>query len=113
MIGTYETRQPSPSMLEGVAQVAAWKLGRAGVDPKGSVTLTSAGSTRWSSGTPVRLPTIFAHQDVSTTSCPGTLGMAALPGLRERAGQLAAGAAPQAPEPDAAAHDLGEGLRVE
>jgi hypothetical protein len=61
----------------------------------------------------VRLPTLFAHQDVSTTSCPGTLGLAALPGLRERAAQLVGGAAPQPPQPDAAAHDVGQGLRVE
>ncbi|MCW2665722.1 MAG: repeat protein, partial [Frankiales bacterium] len=115
MIGTYGTDQPSASMLESVAQLAAWKMGRAGIDPRGSVTLTSAGSTRYRSGTPVRLPTLFAHQDVSTTSCPGTLGMAALPGLRDRAAQLAAGAVPQAPTPvpDAGAHDLEGRLRVE
>ncbi|MCW2605875.1 MAG: cspA, partial [Frankiales bacterium] len=97
MIGTYETDRPSAAMLESVAQVAGWKLGGAGVDPHSSVTLTSAGSTRWPSGTPVTLPRIFPHRAVSTTSCPGTQGMAALPGLRDRAAALAAGAAPMTP----------------
>ncbi len=97
MIGTYETDRPSAAMLESVARVAGWKLGAAGVDPRGHVTLTSAGSTRWAGGTAVTVPTIFPHRAVSTTSCPGEQGMAALPGLRERAAALAAGAAPQRP----------------
>ncbi len=100
MIGTYETTPPSAAMLESVAQVAGWRLGSNGLDPADSVTLTSAGSTRWASGTPVRLGRVFAHREVSTTSCPGTQGMAALPGLRARASALAAGALPLVPQPD-------------
>ena len=60
----------------------------AGVDPQGSVRLTSAGSTRFAAGTAVTLPTVFGHRQVSTTSCPGALGFAALPSLRDRAAAL-------------------------
>ncbi|MEX2289334.1 MAG: peptidoglycan recognition protein [Mycobacteriales bacterium] len=97
MIGTYESVTPSGQMLESVAQLSAWRLSLAGVDPRGSVSLTSAGSTRYSRGTVVKLPTVFGHRDVSTTACPGARGVAALPGIRDRAAALAAGAAPAEP----------------
>ncbi len=96
MIGTYESVAPSPAMLESVAQAAAWRLSLAGVDPRGSLTMTSGGSSRFAAGVPVSLPTVFAHRQVSATTCPGALGFAALPQLRERAAALAGGA-PAAP----------------
>jgi hypothetical protein len=102
MIGTYESVTPSANMLEGVAQVTAWRMWLAGVDPRGSVTLTSAGSTKYKSGVSVNLRTLFAHRDVSATSCPGTRGMAALPGLRDRAASLIAGAPARPPDPEPA-----------
>ena len=92
MIGTYESVAPSKEMLESVSQLVAWRLSLAGVDPRGSLTMTSGGSTRFSAGTPVSLPTVFAHRQVSSTSCPGTLGMAAMPQIRDRAAALAGGA---------------------
>jgi len=102
MIGTYGTVEPSAAMKETVAQVAAWKLGLHDRDPRSSVTLTSAGSTRWSAGTPVTLARIFGHREVSSTACPGDRGQAALAGLRERAAALqgaTAEPAPSAPAP--------------
>lgn len=92
MVGTYESVAPSKEMLESVAQLAAWRLSLAGVDPRGSLTMTSGGSTKFAAGTPVSLPTVFAHRQVSATSCPGALGLAALPHIRERAAALAGGA---------------------
>jgi hypothetical protein len=95
MIGTYEHVAPSSAMLESVAQLTAWRLSLAGVDPRGSVALTSGGSSRYSSGKVVTLPTVFGHRQVSSTACPGVQGMAALPSIRDRAGALAAGAKPE------------------
>jgi predicted secreted protein len=92
MIGTYESVAPSKEMLEAVAQLTAWRLSLAGVDPRSSLTMTSGGSTRWPAGTPVTLPTVFAHRQVSSTSCPGTLGFAAMGQIRDRAAALAGGA---------------------
>ena len=94
MIGTYDAAAPTSAALESVAQLTAWRLSLAGVDPRGSVRLSSGGSTRFSAGTPVTLPRVFGHRDVSTTACPGAQGMAALPGIRSRAAALAGGAAP-------------------
>jgi hypothetical protein len=96
MIGTYDAVAPSPAMLETVARIIAWKTAAAGVDPQANVRLTSAGSTRYAAGTAVTLPTVMGHRQVSTTSCPGALGFAALPSLRDRAVALARGAAPVA-----------------
>ncbi len=92
MIGTYEDLAPSAATLETVARVAAWKLG--GVDALSSQQLTSGGSTRFSAGSVVTLPTVMGHRQVSTTSCPGALGYAAMPGLRQRIAALQGGAAP-------------------
>ena len=94
MIGTYDTVAPSPAMLETVARIVAWRTSSAGIDPQGSVRLTSAGSTRFKAGTVVTLPTVLGHREVSTTSCPGARGVAALPSLRARAAALGRGAAP-------------------
>ena len=99
MIGTYDAVAPSPEMREAVAQLIAWRLGLAGVDPQGTVRLTSGGSTRFPAGTAVTLPTVFGHKQVSTTACPGALGYAALPGLRERAAALKGGASAHTPAP--------------
>ncbi|MDP9418156.1 MAG: N-acetylmuramoyl-L-alanine amidase, partial [Actinomycetota bacterium] len=99
MIGTYGTFEPPPALKETVAQVTAWKLGMYGRDPKGTVTLTSRGSTRYSSGTRVTLPRIFGHRDVSSTACPGDRGYANLPPLRDRAAALNAGTPAPAPAP--------------
>ena len=99
MVGTYESVVPSRELLESVAQVAAWRLSLAGVDPRGSLTMTSGGSTKFSAGTPVSLPTVFAHRQVSATSCPGTQGFAAMGGIRERAAAIAGGAPVVAPGP--------------
>ena len=92
MIGTYDTVAPSPAMLETVARLVAERTSAAGVDPRGSVRLVSAGSTRFAAGTAVTLPTVMGHRAVSTTSCPGALGFAALPALRDRVAALQRGA---------------------
>ena len=96
MIGTYESVAPSAVQRESLAQVAAWRLSSAGGDPLAPVRLTSAGGTRWPSGMPVTLPTVLGHRQVSSTSCPGTLGFAALAGVRARTAALLGGAAPTA-----------------
>jgi len=98
MIGTYETVAPSAAMSESVAQLAAWRLSAARVDPQGTLRYTSAGSNKVPKGEVVTLPTLFGHRQVTATSCPGTLGVAALPGLRSRMAALVAGAAVM-PEP--------------
>jgi hypothetical protein len=100
IIGTYDSVQPTNASLEKVAAIAAWKLSSYGRDPKGTVTLTSGGSTKYSAGTRVTLPRIFGHRDVSSTACPGVEGYAALPEIRERAAALVAAAPVTTPAPE-------------
>jgi uncharacterized protein with LGFP repeats len=88
MIGTYGTVEPPAALKETVAQLAAWKLGLHGRAAKSSVTLRSAGSTRYAAGTDVTLPRVFSHRDVSTTACPGDRGVASLPWVRDRGAAL-------------------------
>ncbi|MFI9823025.1 FG-GAP-like repeat-containing protein [Streptomyces sp. NPDC052013] len=65
--------KPTRAALESVARVAAWKLGQYGGDPKGTVTLTAAGSTGvWDNGEQATLNTISGHRDGYATACPGT-----------------------------------------
>jgi hypothetical protein len=85
MIGTHSSATPTAAVQSTVANVVAWKLGLHQRDPRGSVTLTSRGSTRYPNGTQVRLPVVFGHRDVSATDCPGNSGMATLPGMRSAA----------------------------
>jgi len=76
MLGNYDLVDTTPAMIDTVAGVIAWKLSLYGVDPRGQVSLTSAGggTARYAAGVSVPLPTIFAHRDVGATACPGKYG---------------------------------------
>ncbi|MGI8312988.1 peptidoglycan recognition protein family protein [Saccharopolyspora hattusasensis] len=91
MIGDHDAIPPSTATLESASQMIAWKLTNSYVDPLGSVTLVSAGggTSKYATGTPVTLPTIFAHRDVGSTVCPGNFGYNALGSVRDRTTQLA------------------------
>jgi hypothetical protein len=90
VIGNF-TATPVPAVaVDATAQYAAWKfaLGPA-VDPRGTVTLTGGGSTsKYRSGTTLTVPRIFPHRQTHATECPGALGVAALPAIRQRATTL-------------------------
>jgi hypothetical protein len=90
ILGTFTSVAPTTASFNAMADAIAWKAAIHGVDPKGRVTLTSGGSTRYSAGTRVTLPTIFGHRDVSATECPGTQFYNRLPQLRDRVASLAA-----------------------
>ncbi|MDK3256151.1 peptidoglycan recognition protein family protein [Blastococcus capsensis] len=82
MLGNYDKVEPTSAMLDAVAETIAWKFSLYRIDPGGTTTLTSAGSTRYTAGTSVSLPTIFGHRDVSKTSCPGLYGYAKMDTVR-------------------------------
>lgn len=84
MLGNYDLVAPSFAMLDAVADIVAWKFALYGVDPRGTVTLTSGGGStvKWPAGTRVTLPTIFAHRDTGLTTCPGQYGYARMGDLR-------------------------------
>ena len=84
MLGNYDLVDTTPAMVNTVAAVIAWKLSLYGVDPKGTVSLTSAGggTAKYAKGVSVTLPTVFAHRDVGATACPGRYGYSRMGEIR-------------------------------
>ncbi|ANE05051.1 N-acetylmuramoyl-L-alanine amidase [Corynebacterium crudilactis] len=89
MMGDYSTVTPSDATLKSVGELAGWRAKVAGFDPTGRDTHYSEGTSysKYSYGTPVNLPNIFAHRDVGTTSCPGPAGYAQMDRIRDIAKQ--------------------------
>ncbi|MFF5140833.1 peptidoglycan recognition protein [Streptomyces sp. NPDC013157] len=89
-LGTFTAGVPVPrAMTDAIAAVAAWKLGLADVDPRGSARLVSSnGLSRYREGTTVALPAVAGHQDGYRTNCPGAALAARLPEIRETAARL-------------------------
>ncbi len=71
VIGNF-TSVPFPSAVQtSVAKIIAWEADRTPFDPGSSVSLLSAGSTRYNPGVRVTKPRVMGHRDLSLTSCPG------------------------------------------
>lgn len=85
MIGNFDDVPPTPLQLRSVGRLLGWRLGLDGVDPKGTVTLESAGShyTTYPAGAVATLPTIFTHRDVGNTDCPGNAAYALMDEIRD------------------------------
>jgi uncharacterized protein with LGFP repeats len=85
MIGTFDDVPPTPIQLRTLGRLLGWRLGLDGVDPKGSVTLSSAGgpNTNFPTDAIATLPTIFSHRDVGATDCPGNAAYALLDEIRD------------------------------
>jgi uncharacterized protein with LGFP repeats len=90
MIGDFDAATPTPVQLRTVGRLLGWRLALDGVDPQGSVALTSDGGpyTRFPQGTTVSLPCIFAHRDVGDTDCPGNLGFPLMNQIRDIAARF-------------------------
>lgn len=71
VLGSYSTTNPPAAVTTAVAKLAAWKLGLHGINPKGKVTLTSAGSNKYKKGRKVSMNAISGHRDGFVTDCPG------------------------------------------
>ncbi|MEU9839588.1 peptidoglycan recognition protein [Actinomadura sp. NPDC048032] len=83
---------PTKAALDGVAKIAAWKLGLTGVDPTAKTTLTSAAPNgtggKYPYGQQVEFNTISGHRDGFATACPGAQLYSALPAVRTAAKQI-------------------------
>ncbi|MDQ3714614.1 MAG: N-acetylmuramoyl-L-alanine amidase [Actinomycetota bacterium] len=90
IIGNFEIDYVPWVALEAVAAIAAWKLSLYGVEPGSRTTLTSSGggTAKYSAGTQVDLPTVFAHRDVGSTTCPGKYVYEYMDWIRDRVDQL-------------------------
>jgi len=73
LLGTFSSAKPPAAAMTALRRLLAWKLDLTHVDPAYSTVLTSAGggTSRFRSGTRVRLRTISGHRDTSYTACPG------------------------------------------
>ncbi len=80
MMGDYSNVDPSQETIDSVGKFLGWRLGKAGLDPEGTTTMTSEGTdfTFVGRGQSVDLPVIFGHRDVGNTECPGDAGYARL-----------------------------------
>lgn len=92
LMGTHETEKPTNQAMEAIGQFIGWRTRVAGLDPKGKTTMYSEGTefSRYPQGQAVRLPTVFAHRDVGTTSCPGDAAYAQMDRIRDIAASAAA-----------------------
>ncbi|QXE36559.1 peptidoglycan recognition protein [Streptomyces sp. GMY02] len=87
VLGTYNGTKPPTAATTAVARLTAWKLGLHGIDPRRTVTLTSAGSGKYKKGTRVGLHAIAGHRDGVNTDCPGSRLHAKLGTARDKAAQ--------------------------
>ncbi|KJK55784.1 peptidoglycan recognition protein family protein [Saccharothrix sp. ST-888] len=88
-IGTYTDASVPQDQLDGIAKIAAWKLGLTDVDAKGTTNLVSASDgSRYPKGQSVGFNTISGHRDAFVTDCPGNELYTRLPGIRSTAARL-------------------------
>jgi uncharacterized protein with LGFP repeats len=90
MIGNFDDAPPTPIQLRTLGRLLGWRLGIDHVDPRGTVTLTSAGgpNTNFPAGAVPTLPTIFSHRDVGATDCPGNVAYALMDEIRRMAARF-------------------------
>ncbi|MGI8574050.1 MAG: malectin domain-containing carbohydrate-binding protein [Egibacteraceae bacterium] len=84
VMGNFSSARPTGAALDAITRVVAWKLHQAGIRPGSTTVLLSRGSTRYRSGTRIRVPRLVGHRDLSATSCPGGGLYAYVPALRQR-----------------------------
>ena len=96
LLGNYDSVDTTAPMIDAAETFIAWKFSLFDVDPTASTKLTSGGggTAKYPRGVTVKVPTIFAHQDVGNTLCPGRYGYAQLPGIRTAVAQRLADARP-------------------
>jgi len=71
VLGSYSSAAPSTATQTALANLLAWRLDVAHVDPLSSVTAISGGNPRFAAGTHVLLHAISGHRDTGPTTCPG------------------------------------------
>ena len=74
--------------IEGAARVIAWKFSQHNLNPTGTFTTVTEGSTKYADGTTVTLPRIAGHRDIGSTSCPGNTAYDDLPAIRTAVAHL-------------------------
>jgi hypothetical protein len=81
LIGNYSAAKVTSAAQHALADLLAWRLDLAHVDPLSTLTWRSGGNPEYRAGTLVKLRAISGHRDTGYTSCPGTSLYAKLPGI--------------------------------
>ena len=85
LLGTYGSAGPSTAARTALANLLAWRLDLAHVDPLSTVNWISGGNARFASGMPVTLRAVSGHRDTGFTSCPGAALYAQLASIARQA----------------------------
>ena len=86
LMGTYDTIDPPPAMVNALVTLLAWKCARWGIDPIGRGTYLA------SNGVVENLFNICGHRDTSATDCPGQRVEPMLPAIRAQVASRITGA---------------------
>jgi len=87
VLGSYDGTKPSAAAVNAVTSLVAWKLGLHGINPAGTVTMTSGGG-KYAKGAKVKLRAVSGHRDGFATGCPGDRLYQELGNIRARAARL-------------------------
>ncbi len=85
MLGTYGSSAPPAVARTALANLLAWRLDIAHVDPKSTLTWVSGGNARFASGVPVFIRAVSGHRDTGFTTCPGAALYAQLDAIARQA----------------------------
>ena len=88
MLGTYGSAAPPAVARTALANLLAWRLDVAHVDPLSSLTWMSGGNARFASGVPVLLRAVSGHRDTGFTTCPGTAFYAQIGAIARQAANV-------------------------
>ena len=85
VLGTYNSASPPAVARTALANLLAWRLDIAHVDPTSSLTWASGGNARFAAGVPVALRAVSGHRDTGFTTCPGAALYAQLGAIARQA----------------------------
>ena len=85
VLGTYGASAPPAVARTALANLLAWRLDIAHVDPKSTLTWVSGGNARFASGVPVFIRAVSGHRDTGFTTCPGAALYAQLDAIARQA----------------------------
>ncbi len=71
LLGEYSSLAVAQKARDSLAQLLAWRLDAAHVDPATTLSFISGGNARFPAGLPVFLRAVSGHRDTGFTDCPG------------------------------------------
>jgi N-acetylmuramoyl-L-alanine amidase len=88
VLGEYSSLAVAAAARTSLANLLAWRLDVAHVDPATTLSYISGGNARFGPGLPVFLRTVSGHRDTGFTDCPGTALYNLLTGLAGDVAQI-------------------------